>query len=132
MGLYQGAEEGRLMIMTYNVVPTDVFLSDIDYYKRKKKYKNIDDDVSDIVKELEKGNFLGDEITGLELPVGEHSFKVRAANSDLKVGKSNGYRVIYYVVKDDLEIFLLTIYSKKDKEDIPKKEIIDIINVYCK
>ena len=29
-----------------------------------------------------------------------------------RVGKSNGYRIIYYVVKDDKEIYLITIYDK--------------------
>jgi len=118
--------------MTYEIIPTPVFLKDIEYYKRKKRYRKIDDDVSEIVRELETGNFVGDEINDLKLPDNESSYKVRAANSDLKVGKSNGYRIIYYVVKNDLEVYLLTIYSKKDKEDIPKKEIIDMINLYCK
>jgi len=50
----------------------------------------------------------------------------------MKVGKSNGYRIIYYVVKDDREIFLLTIYSKKDKENIKDSEIKHLIEAYCK
>ncbi|TBL71410.1 hypothetical protein [Paenibacillus thalictri] len=118
--------------MLYNVIPTPVFLRDIEYYKIKKKYRHIDDDVSKVVSEIQSGNFIGDEITGLKLPEGESSYKVRAANSDMNVGKSNGYRIIYYVVKNDSDIFLLTIYSKKDREDIPKNEINDIINAYCK
>jgi mRNA-degrading endonuclease RelE of RelBE toxin-antitoxin system len=39
----------------------------------------------------------------------------------MKVGKSNGYRLIYYVVKDDREIYLLTIYYKKEDKLIPTK-----------
>ncbi|MFM9276689.1 type II toxin-antitoxin system RelE/ParE family toxin [Paenibacillus jiagnxiensis] len=117
--------------MFFTVIPTPVFIKDIEYYKKKKKYRKIEDDVSEIVSELESGNLIGDEITGLRLPDNQSSYKVRAANSDSKVGKSNGYRIIYYVIRDDQEIFLLTIYSKKDKEDIPKEEITDIINAYC-
>lgn len=118
--------------MLFNVILTPVFLSDLEYYKKKKKYRRIDEDISDIVSELEKGNFIGDEIANLKLPVGESSYKVRAANSDMRVGKSNGYRIIYYVVKDDFDVFLLIIYSKKDHDNISENEILDIISVYCK
>jgi len=51
--------------MVYLVIPTPQFIEDIDYYKRKKKYRKIDDDVSLIVKELENGNLIGDEIQNL-------------------------------------------------------------------
>jgi mRNA-degrading endonuclease RelE of RelBE toxin-antitoxin system len=117
--------------MVFNVIPTPVFLNDVAYYKKKKKYLHIDDDVSKVVSELENGNFIGDEIAGVKLPEGESSYKVRAANSDTRVGKSNGYRIIYYVVKNDFDIFLLTIYSKKDQDNISISEITDIINTYC-
>ena len=57
--------------------------------------------------------------------------KVRIANSDTHSGKSNGYRLIYYAVKTDGTIYLLTIYYKKDKENIPNKEIQELILKYC-
>ena len=34
-------------------------------------------------------------------------------------GKSGGVRVIYYFKKQDIEIWLLTIYSKSEVENIP-------------
>jgi len=40
--------------------------------------------------------------------------------------------LIYYVVKDDKEIFLLTIYYKKDDKEIPSNfDIASIIDTYC-
>ncbi len=52
-------------------------------------------------------------------------------NTNAKVGQSNGYRMLYYVIKDEYEIFLLTVYSKEDGERIsPKKDIIDMIHKY--
>ena len=57
--------------------------------------------------------------------------KVRVANSDTNSGKSNGYRLIYYAVKNDGTIYLLTIYHKKDKENITNKEIQELILKYC-
>ncbi len=116
--------------MFYQVIPTPKFLEDVDFYKRKKRYTKIDDDVSRIVTELESGNLLGDEITNLRLPNYESIYKVRLANTSANFGKSNGFRLIYYVVKNDTEIYLLTIYSKKDKENITNREILDIINSY--
>lgn len=98
---------------------------------RKKKFKSIGSDIDPVVSQLENGNFLGDEITGLSLPETQSSFKVRVANSDTKVGQSNGYRMIYYVVKDEKVIYLLTLYYKKDKEDISNREIVQLIKDYC-
>lgn len=58
--------------------------------------------------------------------------KVRVANSDTKKGKSNGYRVIYYAIKEDLSAYLLSIYSKKDDNRIlTNEEIIQLVKKYC-
>lgn len=118
--------------MDFNVIPTDRFNSDVEYYLRKKKYTHINEDVKRITDELEKGNLVGDEIPNIQVEAGEHTYKVRTANTDTHVGTSNGYRIIYYVVKDDLDIYLVTIYSKKDSNRIPTdKEIIQMILDYC-
>lgn len=34
------------------------------------------------------------------------------------MGKSNGYRIIYYSMKNNREIFLLTLYYKKDNNRV--------------
>lgn len=116
----------------YSVKITDKFESDVEYYFKKKKYIHIREDIKAVVDELEKGNLVGDEIPRIQVEVGEHTFKVRTANTDTHSGKSNGYRIIYYVVKDDAEIYLVTIYSKKDANRIPSdKEIIQMIIDYC-
>lgn len=118
--------------MNYNVIPTTRFTRDVEYYLRKKKYTHINEDIKKITDELEKGNFIGNEIPNIQLAVGEHTYKVRSANTDTKVGASNGYRIIYYVIKDDLDVYLVTIYSKKDSNKIPSdKEIIQMILDYC-
>lgn len=118
--------------MCYTVIPTPKFEQDIDYYERKKKFKHIVDDISEVVKELEKGVLLGDVIPGIRVPNNSHTYKVRSANTDTKVGKSNGYRIIYYVIKDDKEIYLVTVYYKKEDNAIPTNEqIAEWINEYC-
>ncbi len=71
-------------------------------------------------------------IPNLEMKDNENNVvKVRIANSDTHSGKSNGYRLIYYAVKTDGTIYLLTIYYKKDKENISNKEIQELILKYC-
>jgi mRNA-degrading endonuclease RelE of RelBE toxin-antitoxin system len=115
----------------YEVIPTDRFDDDVRFYYKKRKYRKIESDLEPVLAKLEEGSFLGNEISGLELPDDKHSYKVRVANTSANVGKSNGFRLIYYVVKDDKEIFLLTLYSKKDKESISNEEIERLIKLYC-
>lgn len=118
--------------MCYSIIPTKKFQEDIEYYIKKKKFTKIDDDLETIISSLEKGELLGDDINGLKIKSLNHTYKVRVANSNTNVGKSNGYRLIYYVVKDDKEIYLLTVYYKKEDKDIPNKlQIAAIINQYC-
>jgi mRNA-degrading endonuclease RelE of RelBE toxin-antitoxin system len=94
-------------------------------YKRNlkelaKKYRNIRSDTQSVITELQKGNFLGDRLSGF----GENYFiyKVRVKNSNLQKGKSAGYRLIYCVESPN-SVLLLTIYSKSEREDIGVNEI---------
>lgn len=117
--------------MCYEIIPTEKFIDDLEHYERKRKFRHIDDDVQTVVDELEKGNLIGDAIDGLSLPCGEDTYKVRAVNSDMRQGKSNGYRILYYAIKNDKTIYLLTVYYKKDNNRIPSKnEIKDLIEKY--
>ena len=117
--------------MSYTVIQTSQFEKDVEYYYKKKKFHHILNDIKCITDELEKGNFIGDTIPNLVFDE-SITVKVRVANSDTKVGKSNGYRIIYYVVKNDFEVYLLTIYYKKDDNNIPtNKEIENLVKTYC-
>lgn len=118
--------------MCYEVIATKQFEDDVNYYLKKKKYRHIIKDVGTVTEELEKGNFVGTVISDLNLEIENHTYKVRVANTDTREGKSNGYRIIYYVVKDDKEVYLLTIYYKKDDNNVPtNKEIADLVKEYC-
>lgn len=99
---------------------------DIDYYIRKKKYRKIIDDIASVLPYLESGILIGDKLSGFNLPEGAALYKVRIANTSANVGKSNGFRLIYYLATGD-EIYLLTIYSKKDDERIPTDDQIALI-----
>ena len=90
-----------------------------------KKYCNTRQDIQPVINQLEQGELLGDQISGIGYPV----FKLRVKNSDIKKGKSGGYRLIYYL-KTLTGIVLLTIYPKSEQSDIEADEIGDIITEY--
>ena len=116
----------------YTIIPTSRFEKDIKYYIKKKKYSHIGADIKRITDELAQGHLVGKEIPGLALSEHGHIFKVRSVNTDIDSGQSNGYRILYYAISEEQKIYLLTIYSKKDDNNIPSdKEIISLINSYC-
>jgi mRNA-degrading endonuclease RelE of RelBE toxin-antitoxin system len=90
-----------------------------------KKYRSIRKDIQPIITQLEQGQILGDQISGIGYAV----FKLRVRNSDNQKGKSGGYRLIYYV-KTATGIILLTIYPKSEQVDIAADEIQNIITTY--
>lgn len=88
-----------------------------------KRYRSIRTDLQPLLDELQSGNFIGDQIAGTGYTV----FKVRLKNTDIKKGKSGGYRVIYQL-RNDTYILLVVIYSKSDRDDILANQIRDIID----
>ena len=92
--------------------------------KLSKKYRRIRLDTQPVIEEIQRGNFLGDRLTGM----GEEFFilKVRVKNSNIQKGKSAGYRLIYQV-ESETSVLLLTIDSKTEREDISQNEIRSIL-----
>jgi len=80
----------------------------------RKRYRRITDDLRPLIEDLETGNLPGDRLEGLDSYI---VYKVRLPNRDAGRGKSGGYRVIYYVRRSDT-IFLITIYSKTDQQNV--------------
>ena len=116
----------------YEVIYTEQFRNDIYFYVKKRHYHQIENDIKPILEELKNGNLLGNEIPNTNIKMGGHTYKVRAANTDIQAGKSNGYRIIYYAVKDDKEIYLLTIYLKKDDIRIlSNNDLKKLVEKYC-
>ncbi|MEC4988478.1 MAG: type II toxin-antitoxin system RelE/ParE family toxin, partial [Oscillatoria sp. PMC 1068.18] len=100
---------------------TDRFAKEVR--RLSKRYRRIRDDIQPIIDQLEIGELPGDKIPNMDYTI----FKVRVRNSDVQKGKSGGYRVIYYL-KTDIEVILVTIYSKSDRSDIAADEIGEILN----
>ena len=104
--------------MNYKVIPTPEFIKNLKTLR--KKYPNIKGDVLKLVNHLEQTPKMGIEL-------GNNTYKIRLKNSDNNRGKSAGYRVITYCVNADNELYLVTIYSKSDKENILDLELQELI-----
>jgi hypothetical protein len=59
--------------------------------------------------------------------LGSNLYKIRVKNSDIG-GKSGGYRVIYYTRLLNDRVYLLTIFSKTQKENIDVKNLKPIVD----
>lgn len=104
----------------FNLFFSDRFKKDIR--KLGKRYRSIRLDLQPLIEQLEAGESPGDQISDTDHVI----FKVRVKNSSIQKGKSGGYRVIYYV-KTNIQIILLTIYSKSDQSSIEASEVREII-----
>ncbi|MCY7276923.1 MAG: type II toxin-antitoxin system RelE/ParE family toxin [Phormidesmis sp. CAN_BIN44] len=83
-----------------------------------KRYRQIRSDVQGLIEQLKAGEFPGDQISGAGYTV----FKVRVKNSDIRKGKSGGYRIIYQVLSPTI-VLLLFIYAKSDRSNVTVEEI---------
>ena len=84
-----------------------------------KKYKSIADDLEVLRDELKQNPYSGADL-------GSGARKVRLSIKSKGKGKSGGARVITYlvsIIEEDVEISLLTIYDKSERENISDKEI---------
>lgn len=94
-----------------------------DCFKRKvkplsKKYKTLRESIDNLVIQLCANPFLGESY-------GSGIYKVRLADKSKGKGTSGGFRVMYYLTietKESTEVLLLTIFDKKDRDTITKKE----------
>ncbi|MCF8256783.1 MAG: type II toxin-antitoxin system RelE/ParE family toxin [Flavobacteriales bacterium] len=60
-------------------------------------------------------------------PLGGSTFKLRIAISSKGKGKSGGARIITYVVTEEREVYLLTIYDKSEMDSIDTRTVRSII-----
>lgn len=85
----------------YKVITTKKFEKDIKMYR--KKFRHVQDDIKEIVDNLKLGNLIGDIIPNVKMIDDSNNvIKVRVANSDVHVGKSNGYRM--YIINSNIII----------------------------
>ncbi|MEA1955880.1 MAG: type II toxin-antitoxin system RelE/ParE family toxin [Campylobacterota bacterium] len=95
-----------------------VDLFDKQFKKLSKKYNLIKNDLISFVSDFETSHQLSTRIK-------TNLYKTRISNSNKNKGKSAGYRVYYYVKIEDT-IYLLSIYDKSEISMIDEK----ILNKY--
>lgn len=98
--------------MKHRVIPTPDFEKELR--PLLKRHRSLAKDLLKLEKELELRPKAGTSI-------GHGLFKVRLAISSKGKGTSGGARVITYVVTEDLEVYLLSIYDKADYDTVDTK-----------
>ena len=93
---------------------------DKDVKKLSKKYNLIKQDLQDFI-------FNFDDAHKEAISIKNNLFKVRVSNSNKNKGKSAGYRVYYYL-KINVTVYLLTIYDKSQIESINENSLNQYIN----
>jgi mRNA-degrading endonuclease RelE of RelBE toxin-antitoxin system len=91
-----------------------------DVKKLFKKYKHIPSDLKVLKEELSQN-----PKSGIEL--GNRCYKIRLANSSIPTGKSGGFRIIYYYIDQDNNLYLMSMYSKSELENIDDNIILNIL-----
>lgn len=102
-------------------MPFDIFLP--NFFKRivkdlKKKYPSITEDLKPALSLIAANPSLGKALQGFD-----DIMKLRVGNSDIRKGKSAGYRLIYLIDQDSKSVIPLLIYSKSQKQDVTAKEL---------
>jgi len=59
--------------------------------------------------------------------LGNSCYKIRLANSSIPTGKSGGFRIIYYHIDTNGTLYLMSMYSKNELENIDDKIILQIL-----
>ena len=105
--------------MNLKIISLESFKKDAKELFKKNKKLPIDlKKLNDILQENPK--------SGIELS--SDLYKIRLENSSSKVGKSGGFRVIYYYIDKNEKLYLLKIYSKTEVPNIKEEVLIKILN----
>jgi mRNA-degrading endonuclease RelE of RelBE toxin-antitoxin system len=104
--------------MNFSVIPTDRFKKGAK--RLIKKFPSLKQELADLSNTL-----TNEPETGI--PLGNDAYKIRLSIKSKGKGKSGGGRVITYVVTNDKEVYLLTIYDKSEFDSIDDKTLRTII-----
>ncbi|MCF8255239.1 MAG: type II toxin-antitoxin system RelE/ParE family toxin [Bacteroidia bacterium] len=104
--------------MNYNIIPIERFRREAK--RLIKKYPTLKDELIELNSLLTKTPDLGTSL-------GNNTYKVRLAIKSKGKGKSGGARVITYLLTEEKEIYLLTIFDKSEFDSIDDKSLKNII-----
>lgn len=104
--------------MSYKVKTIPKF--DKELKRLVKKYPSLKNEFFKLIQELKQQPDHG-------TPIGNSCYKIRLAIASKGKGKSGGARVITYLQITDTTVFLLSIYDKSEQENIPDKELAELL-----
>ena len=104
--------------MNYNIILIPKFKKQVK--KLLKKYRSLIKELDEFEVMLSENPFAGIEII-------KNTYKIRLKIKSKGKGKSAGARIIYFVITDEKDIYLLSIYDKSEKDSISKREIIELL-----
>ena len=90
------------------------------FKKLSKRYRNIEKDIEDFLKNVKSSEDLGVQLK-------PNVYKVRIANSNKNRGKSAGYRVLTYLALIDNTLHMLYIYDKSDIGNLTESQVDEMI-----
>lgn len=108
----------RIYSMNYKIKTIPRFEKELK--RMAKKYPSLKNEYIKLVNELRIQPKKGTSI-------GNSCYKIRLAIISKGRGKSGGTRVITYLHIVDTTVFLLSIYDKSEQENIPDKELAELL-----
>lgn len=104
--------------MNLKIISLDSFKKDVK--KLYKKNKKLPHDLKTLNQSLLENPKLGIELSS-------SLYKMRLENSSSNTPKSGGFRIIYYYIDEDENLYLLKIYSKTELENIKEEILIKLL-----
>lgn len=104
--------------MNLKIISLESFKKDVK--KLYKKNKKLPQDLKTLNDTLQENPKIGIELSS-------KLYKMRLENSSSKTGKSGGFRVVYYYLDEDENIYLVKMYSKTEIENIKEEVLIKIL-----
>jgi mRNA-degrading endonuclease RelE of RelBE toxin-antitoxin system len=107
--------------MSLKIISLESFARDVK--RLHKKYKAIGEDLRILKRQLQENPKVG-------IFLGRSCYKIRLRNTSVPTGKSGGFRVVYYYLDGENNLYLMTIWSKTEMENIHDEKIIEILEKY--
>lgn len=98
----------------YSIIPAQSFERNAKILL--KKYPSLKNELFELGEQLAENPMQG-------TPLGKSCYKIQLAIKSKGKGKSGGARVVTYVVTENEEVILLTIYDKQVKADLEPNEL---------
>lgn len=104
--------------MSYKVKTIPKFEKELK--RLAKKYRSLKKEFIELVESLKQHPDQG-------TPLGNDCYKIRLAIASKQKGKSGGARVITYLQILNSTVYLISIFDKSDKENIPDRELEELL-----